>query len=72
MWILTRRPGEAVVMPELGVVVQILAICGNQVRLGVSAPATVPLHRQEIWDNVQACRAGTETTDMEQKTPERP
>jgi carbon storage regulator len=72
MWILTRRIGEAVVMPELGVVVRILAVCGNQVRIGVSAPSAVPLVRPEMGHKVQACRAVAETAGLVQRTAERP
>jgi len=36
------------------VTVTVLAIKGNQVRLGIGAPKDVAVHREEIYDKVQA------------------
>jgi carbon storage regulator len=52
MLILTRRIGEAIKVGE-AVTVQVLAIKGNQVRLGVGAPKDVPVHREEIYHRIQ-------------------
>ncbi|MEZ5445431.1 MAG: carbon storage regulator CsrA [Gammaproteobacteria bacterium] len=52
MLILTRRIGERVMIgDEIEVVV--LAVKGNQVRLGFKAPKDLPVHRQEIYERVQ-------------------
>lgn len=48
MLILTRRIGETIVIGS-DVTVTITGIKGNQVRLGISAPKTVPVHRREIY-----------------------
>src|SRR5215471_12887233 len=37
MLLLTRRPGEAIVFPTLGITVRILAVRGNDLRLGIEA-----------------------------------
>lgn len=53
MLILTRRVGETVVIGN-DVDVTVLAIKGNQVRLGVTAPREVTVHREEIFERI--CR----------------
>jgi carbon storage regulator len=52
MLILTRRVGEAVVIGE-EVTVTVLGVKGNQVRIGVNAPKTVSVHREEIFDRIK-------------------
>lgn len=49
MLVLTRKEGETVLIGEAGEVeVTVVAIIGNRVRLGINAPAPVPIHRAEI------------------------
>ncbi len=48
MLILTRRPGERVVIGE-NVLVTVMGVSGHTVRLGIEAPAGVPIYREEIW-----------------------
>ena len=52
MLILTRRVGETVVIGD-EVQVTVLCVKGNQVRLGVTAPRDVSVHRLEIYDRIQ-------------------
>jgi carbon storage regulator len=52
MLILTRRVGEAVMIGE-EVTVTVLGVKGNQVRIGVNAPKTVSVHREEIFDRIK-------------------
>ena len=52
MLILTRRVGEAIVIGE-EVTVTVLGVKGNQVRIGVNAPKTVSVHREEIFDRIK-------------------
>jgi carbon storage regulator len=53
MLVLTRKKGEAVVLPEQGVVFTILEIHGSKVRVGISAPQDVEIHRREVWMKLQ-------------------
>lgn len=53
MLILTRRVGETLMVGD-HVSVTVLGIRGNQVRIGINAPKDVPVHRQEIYDRIQA------------------
>jgi carbon storage regulator len=52
MLILTRRVGEAL---KIGseVTVTVLAVKGNQVRVGITAPKEVAVHRLEIFERIQ-------------------
>lgn len=52
MLILTRRPGESLMIGD-DVVVTVLSTYGNQVRIGVDAPKEVPVHREEIHERIQ-------------------
>jgi len=49
MWILSRRPGERLVLPALHVTLTVLEVRGERVRLGIAAPADMPVHRLELW-----------------------
>ena len=48
MLILTRRPGERVVIGE-DILVTVMAVSGHTVRLGIEAPGGVSIYREEIW-----------------------
>ena len=51
MLILTRRAGETVMIGDK-VSVTIVAIQGNQVRIGVDAPRDIEVHREEIYQKI--------------------
>ena len=48
MLILTRRPGERVVIDE-DILIEVMAVSGHTVRLGITAPKGVSIYREEIW-----------------------
>lgn len=56
MLILTRRVTEQLRIGD-DVTVVVLGVKGNQVRLGVQAPASTEVHREEIYQRIQAERA---------------
>ncbi len=48
MLILTRRIGETVKIGD-DISVTILGVKGNQIRVGISAPKDVAVHREEVY-----------------------
>ena len=51
MLILTRRVGETLMIGDQ-VTVTILGVKGNQVRVGITAPKDVAVHREEIFQRI--------------------
>ena len=52
MLIITRRPGEKIMLGD-EIVVHVMEIVGNSVRVGIQAPRSVPVYREEIWNAVR-------------------
>lgn len=52
MLIFTRHPGQAFLIGD-DIVITVLSIRGQQVRLGISAPKGVAVHREEIYKRIQ-------------------
>jgi carbon storage regulator len=52
MLVLSRKLGEQIVVPSLNVEITVLSINGRTVRLGISAPDNVTVHRQEVWNRI--------------------
>ena len=57
MLILTRRVGETLMVGD-EVSITVLGVKGNQVRLGVNAPKTIAVHREEIYARIQQEKEG--------------
>ncbi|CAN7523192.1 carbon storage regulator CsrA [Pseudoxanthomonas sp. LjRoot168] len=53
MIIITRTPGESICIGD-SIIVQVTKADVGQVRLGIKAPKDVAIHRQEIYDKIQA------------------
>ena len=51
MLVLSRKIGEQVVIGE-AIEVVVLAIRGSHVKLGLTAPPAVPIHRGEVRDRL--------------------
>ncbi|WP_019529679.1 carbon storage regulator CsrA [Dasania marina] len=51
MLVLTRRVGETLIIGD-DVKITVLASKGNQVRIGITAPKDVEVHREEIYERI--------------------
>jgi len=52
MLILSRRSGESIVI-DGRIHVRIVRVEGDVVKLGIEAPMDVPVHRKEVYDEIQ-------------------
>lgn len=52
MLVLTRRPGESIMIGD-DVVVTVLDVRGDVVRVGIKAPRSVQVHREEVYRELQ-------------------
>ena len=66
MLVLTRRPGEKVVIGD-GITVTVVEVRGNRVRVGIEAPGQVRILRGEL-----ACRQGEPAACDGRAAPARP
>jgi carbon storage regulator len=70
--IITRKPGEKIMLGD-DVVVHVMEIVGNSVRIGIQAPRSLPVYREEIWDAVrEENRAAAEAAPDALPAPVRP
>jgi carbon storage regulator len=58
---ITRRAGERIVLGD-DVIVEVTEVKGGTVRLGIQAPRSLPIYREELWlevkrENEEAARA---------------
>jgi carbon storage regulator len=56
MLILTRRVGESLKVGD-EVTVTVLGVKGSQVRVGIAAPKSVAVHREEIFERIKSEQA---------------
>ena len=52
MLILSRKTNESIVI-DGRIIVKIMRVEGEVVKVGIEAPADVPVHRQEIYEEIQ-------------------
>jgi carbon storage regulator len=52
MLVLTRKLGERILVPDCELAVTVVAVEGNKVRLGISAPAEIGVYREEVWRQI--------------------
>jgi carbon storage regulator len=61
MLVITRKSGERICLGD-EITITVMEISGSSVRIGIEAPAEVPIYRHEIWaaikeENRAAARA---------------
>ena len=52
MLILTRKPSESITIGD-DIKIQVIEIKGKQVRLGIDAPRSYTIHREEVYIRIQ-------------------
>jgi len=68
MLILSRRTDESIVIGD-EVTITILSVKGKQVRIGITAPPDVSVHREEIYQRIQAGDPAEEVIEQEREAP---
>lgn len=76
MLVLSRRPGESIVLGN-SIVVTILEVRGDQIRVGIDAPRDVQVHREEVFrqlesENAQAASSADRAKQLVARMPGRP
>ena len=62
MLVLSRHRDESIMIGD-DVVVTIVDIRGDKVRLGIDAPQSIPVHRQEVYEAIK--RENEQATKMD-------
>jgi carbon storage regulator len=65
MLIITRRPGEKLMIGD-DVVVEVIEISGSSVRIGIAAPKSIPVYREEIYTAVKEENAASASASPDQ------
>jgi carbon storage regulator len=60
MLVLTRKPGEELLIGD-DVRVRVLEVIGQKVRIGITAPRDVAVHRAEVYRSIVEFEWPTET-----------
>ena len=63
MLVLSRRRDERIVIND-NIVITVVDIRGDKVRLGIEAPADMPVHRHEVYEAIRRHNA-----DEQSKSP---
>jgi carbon storage regulator len=62
MLIITRRPGEKIMLGD-DTVIEVIEVSGSSVRIGIDAPRSLPVYREEIWRSVKEENAAAAQAD---------
>lgn len=78
MLVLSRQRDESIIIGE-DIVITIVDIRGEKVRLGISAPAHVPVHRKEVFEAIKREKQangdkgdGTKVQSIATRKPDQP
>ena len=71
MLVLSRQRDESIMIGD-DVEITIVDVRGDKVRLGITAPKDIPVHRREIYDAIQREKAqkAAGAADAQDKVPE--
>jgi len=73
MLVLTRKPGESIVVGQ-DIVVTVIEIKSGQVRIGIDAPREVDVYREEIYEQASQENLDTDANaeQIRETAPEQP
>ena len=63
MLVLSRKKNESIVINN-DITIVVVEIRDDKVRLGIEAPRDVPVHREEVYEAIQAANAVEPAGDM--------
>ncbi|GAG68497.1 unnamed protein product [marine sediment metagenome] len=65
MLVLSRRKDESIIIGD-DVEVTIVDVRGDKVRLGITAPKNIPVHRREVYEAIQREKREKEAKQKQQ------
>ncbi len=68
MLVLSRKTGQQLVLPEQGITIDVVEVGKTRVRLGITAPSNIAVHRAEARD--RAAATGSEPLPRSDSPPE--
>ncbi len=68
MLVLSRQKDESIIIGD-NVEVTIVDVRGDKVRLGITAPKDIPVHRREVYEAIQREKKAQEDKKEEKKEP---
>ncbi len=66
MLVLSRQKDESIIIGD-DVEVTIVDVRGDKVRLGITAPKEIPVHRREVYEAIQREKKEREEKEREEK-----
>ena len=66
MLVLSRQKDESIVIGD-DVEITIVDVRGDKVRLGITAPKNIPVHRREVYEAIQREKQGKTEKDQPDK-----
>lgn len=70
MLVLSRQRDESIMIGD-DVEITIVDVRGDKVRLGITAPKSIPVHRREIYDAIQREKAEAKKAEEQSQKPAR-
>ena len=64
MLVLTRKTNQSIMIGD-EIEISVLAVSGDKVRIGISAPRDVPVFRKEVYLSIQEERLGRTAVDSD-------
>lgn len=68
MLVLSRKPNQSIVISD-DIVVTVIEVKGEQVRLGIRAPRSVTVHRDEVAAEIKAANKAASAPDASDLPP---